>query len=145
MAADAVYDAIRAYLEGTESTPPAWTATRIRWENEDFVKPEPPSPWIAVALTGVVYGQQSIGAATQADNRWDEDGTLWISVFAPVGQGVSEIRALCKQLADLFRGTTLLGGALEFMDAAIGTNGPAAEEGNWFELLVAIDWRRMEA
>ncbi len=139
MATDAVYDAVKAYLTAQ------WTVTPIRWENELFEKPEPPSHWIAVALTGVLYGQQSIGASLQAANRWDETGSLWISVFAPIGVGASYARALAKQLADIFRGTTLLSGSLEFMDAVIGTNGPAPEEGNWFEILCSIEWRRMEA
>lgn len=150
MAADAVYDAIKAHLQTaanvagladsiTEIVPP------FRFENENFEKPNPPAPWIAVALTGVLYGQKSIGEAVQANNCWDETGHLWLPVFVEVGTGASRARQLAKLLADIFRGLTLLNGNLEFFDAFIGEGAPAQEEGNWFELPVVIEWHRVEA
>lgn len=150
MAADAVYDAIKDYLSiAANVSDLADSVTGIvppfRFENEDFPKPDPPAPWIAMALTGVLYGQVSIGAATQATNRWDEKGHLWLPVFAPKGTGASRARQLAKLLADIFRGLTLSGGSIEFMDAFIGEGGPAQEDGNWFELPLVIEWRRIEA
>lgn len=150
MAADAVYDAIKSYLEtaaniavladpDTDAVPP------FRFENENFDKPDPPAPWIAVALTGVLYGQQSLGASLQADNRWDESGHLWLPVFVPTGTGSSRARQVAKLLADIFRGLTLLSNSLEFRDAFIGEGGPAAESGNWYELPLVIEWRRVDA
>ena len=148
MAADAVYDAIKDYLS-THVSGLADSVTGVvppfRFENENFDKPEPPAPWIAMALTGVLYGQQSLGASLQADNRWDESGHLWLPVFVPAGTGSSRARQLGKLLADIFRGLTLLSGSLEFRDAFIGEGGPANETGNWFELPVVIEWRRVEA
>ena len=150
MAADAVYDAIKDHLSTAANVAALADATTglvplFRFENEAFEKPEPPAPWIAVALTGVLYGQQSIGASTQADNRWDETGHLWLPVFVPVGTGASRARQLAKLLANIFRGLLLLDDTLEFMDAFIGEGQPAPEEGNWFQLDVAIEWRRVEA
>jgi Bacteriophage related domain of unknown function len=150
VAADAVYDAIKTYLQTpsviagladsvTSVVPP------FRFENEAFEKPNPPAPWIAVALTGVLYGQESLGASVQADNRWDESGHLWLPVFVEAGTGASRARQLAKMLADIFRGLTLLAGSLEFRDAFIGEGGPSSEVGNWYELPVAIEWRRVEA
>jgi len=66
-------------------------------------------------------------------------------VFVPVGSGAVRARQLAKQLCNLFRGLTLLNDSLEFMDSFIGEGAPAPEEGNWFELSVAIEWRRIEA
>ncbi|MEI9995096.1 MAG: phage tail terminator-like protein [Rhizomicrobium sp.] len=147
---DEVYDAIVAYLKRPETSPlivdPITSdVPPIRYENEPFVKPEPPKPWVAVSLSGIVYGQASIGAHEQADNRWDEAGQLWLPVFVPSGSGSSRARQLAKQLANLFRGLTLLDGSLEFMDAFIGTGAPSEEKGSWYELPVSIEWRRIEA
>lgn len=148
MAADAVYDAIKSYLQTAANVSGLANATTgvvppFRFENENFEKPD--TEWISVALTGVLYGQQSIGASLQADNRWDERGHLWLPVMVPVGSGGSRARQIAKLLADIFRGRTMLSGSLEFLDTFIGEGSPSAEEGNWFELPVAIEWRRVEA
>ena len=139
MGSDAVYGAIKDFLVAS------WTLTPIRFENENFVPPDPPVPWISVFLSGVVYGQQSIGANTQAANRWDEEGILWLFVLVPVGEGAINARSYAKQLADLFRGTTLLSGSLEFRDSFIGQGELAVEIGNWFKLPVDVEWRRIDA
>lgn len=145
MSSDTVYDAIRAYLTAQ------WTATPIRFENEvadasnNPLPPSTPTSWIAMAISGTAYGQQSIGAAEQTDNRWDEEGILWLYVMVPSGTGASLARQHAKALADLFRGTTLLSGSLEFMDAYIGRGAPSTENGNWWEIAVDIEWRRMDA
>ncbi|HEX4302834.1 MAG TPA: hypothetical protein VHZ78_08570 [Rhizomicrobium sp.] len=151
MADDAVYDAIKAHLQDASvvailADPDTSVVPPFRFENDLFGVPEPPAPWISMALTGVIYGQVSIGAPTAAQNRWDEEGHLWLPVFVPVGTGSSRARNLCKQLADIFRGLTLLDGSLEFMDAFIGEGTAAAEEeGNWFQLPLAIEWRLIDA
>ena len=149
MAADAVYDAIKAFLEDQANVsgladPVTGEVPPIRFENETFTPPEKKA-WISMSLSGVLYGQASIGAPTQADNRWDEGGTLWLPVFVPVGSGSSRPRQLAKQIADLFRGRTMLSGNLEFLDAFIGEGGQAQEEGNWFELPLGIEFGRVEA
>jgi hypothetical protein len=150
MAADAVYDAIKTYLSDSSvvsvlADPLTAAVPPIRFENEDFTKPSPPAPWISMALTGGYYAQQSIGASEQADNRWDESGHLWLAIFVPINSGASRARQIAKLLADLFRGQTLLSDSLEFLDTFIGGSGPAPDEGNWFELDLVIDWRRVEA
>lgn len=143
MASLAVYDAIRGALDG-------WTATPIAWPNEAFSTPVDPTsgnalPWVAVMMTGTLYGQQSIGAAVQADNRWDEEGILWLHVFAQVGSGERAQRDYCKQLADIFRGLTLLSGSLEFRDAAIASGELGDEVGNTWRISVSVEWRRWDA
>lgn len=139
MASGAVYDAVRAYLDG------AWTTTPIAWENEAFVPPNPQVPFIEVEMTGTNYGQQSIGASVQSDNRWDEEGVLFVNVQVPVNSGASLGRTYAKGVADLFRGTRLMNDNLEFLDAFIGSGRPGRAEGNWWMIPVDIEWRRMEA
>jgi hypothetical protein len=147
MAADAVYSAIVAYLAANTASladPVTGDIPYIRYENDPLAPPDT-KPWVAVALTGQLYSQQSIGAATQADNRWDERGHLWLPVFVQTGSGAVRARQLAKQLADLFRGQRLVNDTLEFMDAFIDEGAPAQEDGNWFRIPVAIEWRRFEA
>jgi hypothetical protein len=145
MASLSVYDAIRSVLDpGVGGT---WTATPISWPNETD-PPFPPtdgSSWVAVELTGTLYGQQSFGESRQADNRWDEEGILWMHVFVQRGNGEREQRDYCKQLADKFRGLTLLSDSLEFGDAAIGMGEPSDAQGAWWRISISIEWRRIEA
>lgn len=137
MASDVVYDATRAFLASS------WSETPIQWENENF---DPPfEGWIAMEMTGTSYAQQSIGADVQAENRWDEEGILWLHCFVPTGTGTSTARRWAKQLADLFRGARLLNDDLEFMDAQIGMGDQGDEVGTTYRISVVIDWRRYEA
>src|SRR5258706_9306764 len=117
MASGAVFDAIRKFLDGTGGNG-AWQTIPIRWENEPL-DPLPVS-FVDVEMTGTAYGQQSIGASRQQDNRWDEEGVVWLHVLVKINTGGSVVRTYAKSLADLFRGLTLLNGSLEFRDAFIG-------------------------
>lgn len=152
MASDVVYTAIRGYLDGVGSTPAAWSVTPIQYENEPPVRmddggsPATATPWLMIEMTGTLYAQESIGANTQAQNRWDEEGQVFGHVFVPSGTGGATARRLAKQFADLFRGARLLDDqTLEFMDASIGIGAIGDDTGNWFRISVDIHWRRMEA
>lgn len=135
---DEVYDAIKAYLTAN------WTDTTIRWPNEGMANAKM-DPFVAVEIHGVIFGQVSMGAAEQEDNRWDESGTLWMHVTVKRGAGMKAARGAAKYLATLFRGTRLLSDRLEFMDAVIGPGASGDEEGNWFVVSVSVDWQLMEA
>lgn len=145
MASGAVYDAIRSYLDGTGGNG-AWTVTPIRWENEPL---DPlPESFVDVEMTGTMYDRQSIGAFTVAhgdQNRWDEEGTLWLHVLVKINTGGSTVRTYAKSLADLFRGKLLLNDSLEFREAFIGRGQPGFEDGNFYRLTVYVNWRRMDA
>lgn len=144
MASGTVSAAIEAYLAAN------WTATPLAFENKNQFEngnPIPPADeiaWVEMELTGTRYGQVSIGAITQAGNRWDEEGMLLLNVLVPGGTGSATARTHAKSLADLFRGVTLLSGQLEFMDAFIGKGEPSQREGNWYQIPVDIEWRRVE-
>lgn len=142
MASGAVFNAIRTFLDGTGGNG-AWTTSPIRWENEPFELAG--TEFLDVEMTGTSYGQKSIGAQTQAANRWDEEGVLWLHVMTPVNSGGSTARTHAKSLADLFRGKLLLSDSLEFRDAFIGRGQPGHEDGMYYRISVYINWRRMEA
>lgn len=137
MASGAVYAGIKTYLQSN------WTTTPLRFENETYVLDG--NPFVAVEMTGTLYGQQSIGASHQADNRWDEEGVLWLHVNVPMGTGGFNARTYAKQLADRFRGLLLLNDSLEFRDAFIGRGQPGHEDGAYYRVSVYINWRRMDA
>lgn len=142
MASGAVFGAIRTFLDGTGGNG-AWTTTPIRWENEPL---DPlPTNFIDVEMTGTLYDQMSLGASTQAANRWDEEGVLWLHVLVPINSGGQAARTYCKSLADLFRGLTLLNNSLEFKEAFIGRGQAGFEDGSYYRISVYINWRRMDA
>jgi hypothetical protein len=143
MASGAVFSAIRTFLDGTGGNG-AWQTTPVRWENEALYPL--PTNFVDVEMTGTSYGQQSIGASRQHDNRWDEEGVLWIHVLVPINTGGFVARTYAKSLADLFRGLTLAtNGSLEFKDAFIGRGQPGFEDGGYYRVSVYINWRWMDA
>lgn len=153
MAGDAVYSAVQDFLTveaNIESLRNGDTGQlpTFRWDNDDdFTKPDPLNgEWIAVSMTGMLYGQESIGASRQADNRWDDGGKFWFSVFVASGSGAKRSLQIAYGLARIFRGLMLLSDSLEFGDAVISQGGPAdPEDGNWHERPVGISWRQMDA
>jgi hypothetical protein len=142
MASAAVYDAIKAHIQSN------YTGSAVTFENEDFTPPKTSGvaePWCMVEITGTMYGQQSIGEDDQADNRWDEEGTLWLHFFARTGTGSHDLRIAMMQMVNLFRGTTLLDGNLEFLDASVGLGEPGDDDGVYWRVTVTIDWRYWDA
>lgn len=141
MATDYVYDAIRAHFEQN------WSGTgldRLYWENE--AQPPGSDPIVAIEMRGNYYGQESIGQDVQADNRWDEEGVIFVHCLVAQGTGAQQSRRLARQVAEMFRGALLLGDSLEFRDASIGAGDSLDRmEGNWWGVTVTIDWRRMDA
>lgn len=135
---DPVYDAIKTFLTDN------WSATPIQWPNEEYYA-DGLSPFVKVELHSDMYGQQSIGANVQADNRWDREGTLWVYLAVPRNSDFSQASGAAIALADLFRGQTLLSGDLEFLDATIGVNHFGDEEGSWFLIPVSVEWRHINA
>lgn len=131
-----VYDAVRARVEVE------WTATPVEWPNEPVTLPPEGTPgfdgcWIALEFHGRLFGQASIGAP--GDQRWDEDGTIWAHVLAPVGSGERLMRGHAVAFIDLFRGQEI--GAVEFQDCEIGPGG-ADEDGCWWRISARIDFTR---
>ncbi len=138
---DPVFDAVKAWLDAE------WTHTPIQYPLEEYV-PDGAETWLKFEMHGTVYGQQSIGANAQADNRWDDAGLLWFYLVVPRGSGAlsySAIRGAAKELADLFRGKTMLNGTLEFGDAKIDPGAWNDEAGASFVVPISIEWRHWDA
>jgi hypothetical protein len=135
MASPAVYDAIRAFLEAQ------FTTTPLIFENEGMPSTD---TWTLIEFASVSYTQESIGSRTQATNRFDEEGSFFAHVMVRIGTGVRSALSTGFAIADLFRGLTLLNGALEFTDVVVGYGGPD-DEGNWYRVSVNIGWRNMDS
>lgn len=137
MADPAVYQAVEAYLRAN------WTACPLAFENGDFQPPDSEvanAAWVAVEVTGNLYAQASIGAGTQAANRWREEGRVYFYVAVKRGTGTVLARTYLKQLIDLFRGLQLLNDAVWFRDARIGEGAPGTDDGVWWTLTGSIEF-----
>lgn len=134
MADDVIYGAIQDYVTAN------WSSYPIAWENAPFQRPPNAGPWILFEITGSMYDQQSIGASTQAANRYDQAGVMFFHVHVKKGTGSKAARQVGKQMADLFRGTLLIDENLEFMGMTIGEGNPADETGTYWRITVSIDW-----
>jgi hypothetical protein len=135
----AVYDAIRNYLEAN------YASTTLFFENEvTEAALDGQAPWVLIEFATSNYRQITIGAGSQSENRWDEDGTFFAHVMVPAGTGTRDAFAYSAIIADLFRGTTLMGDLLEFDDVTDGF-GDSSEDGMWYRVSVSIDWRLINA
>lgn len=127
------FSAIRAHLEAQ------WTTTPLAWDNEAFDTPDN-APFVMVQMTGDLWDQQSMGAATRLQNRWEEEGELMLSVIVPAGTGTLLARQHAEALANIFRGLQL--GEIEFRDISIGLGVLPEDRGPWWLLPVRINWIR---
>lgn len=146
MASGAVSAAIEDYLLAHWTTTPLLFENKTQAEDGTVLPPSDPVPFVEVSFTGRAYEQVSLGASLQKDNRWDEEGILFLDVLVKINSGSRDARTYAKSLCDLFRGLALLNDTLEFRAASIG-NGVKSDKysGNYFSIPVDIDWRRVEA
>jgi hypothetical protein len=139
---DPVFDAIKTHLDAN------WTFTHIQYPLEEY-EPTGVEAFVKVELHGTFYGQTSIGADDQEDNRWDHAGMLWLYLVVPRGSGTSgysQAGGAAKALADLFRGKRLLTNQnLEFGDAKIDSDAWNNDGGGSHVLPISIEWRHWDA
>ncbi|MCU0731650.1 MAG: DUF4128 domain-containing protein [Hyphomonas sp.] len=136
MASPEVYDALRSHLEAN------YLATPLFFENEQTFQPG--GAFVLVEFTSTTYAQMSIGARTQAENRFDEMGSFFCHIMVPAGSGVREAFSSAYTLADLFRGLTLMDGMLEFEDVIVGY-GESQDDGLYYRVSVNVGWRLINA
>lgn len=132
----AAYVAVRDFLRTN------YSATPLFFENEQTDAPS--SAWCLMEGGSATYRQTSIGAGSQAANRFDDDGSFYLHVMVPVGTGVADAYGYAYTLADLFRGLTLMGGNLEFDDVIVGY-GRHEDDGNFYRVSVNVGWRVIDA
>jgi hypothetical protein len=146
MASGAVSAAIEDYLNAHWTTTPLLFENKSEAEDGTQLPASDPIPFVEVSFTGRTYEQVSLGASEQRDNRWDEEGILFLDVLVKINSGSHAARTYAKSLCDIFRGVTLLSGTLEFRSASIGEGAKSNKyNGNYFSIPVDIDWRRVEA
>lgn len=102
--------------------------------NTTFVRPEPPAPWFRVDSVS-----HSLAPIELGGGGWQEEGTLYIDVFVPLGSGYSTARTLAKAITNVFRQAPL--GDVHYMSTAIGTGGVIQPNGNWWCLTVSVDFK----
>ena len=128
MSSPAPFDDIKARLIAANLGLP------IAWPNEVFKKPNPPGPWLAVAVTANHYAPIELGGG-----GWMEEGTALIEVVVPVGSGSGTARAIAKAVADVFRGVPAQ--PVVYLGGSIGDGQVDDPDGVWWCIMVAIDWR----
>lgn len=78
----------------------AWDTTGYSavWDDKNGEKPTSEEPWARATIQHAIGGQASLAGAS-GTRRYTEEGTLFVQVFAPVGDGSTE----CYELATLVR------------------------------------------
>ncbi len=114
------------------------------WPNEAFDVPARPASgavsdalpymWAAVEMTG-----QTLAPMELAGGVWLETGTLYVHIMTPTGWGTDDARTVGKAVANVFRG--LAAAPVVYLRASIGDGSAEDEDGAWWRLTVAIDWR----
>lgn len=134
MSSDTVFSSVRSFLENDSG----WdrNAVPLVFENEDFTPPapDPDKAWVLVEMTGNFYEPESIGAGSDAANRYGEEGQIFFHVMVPKGVGSQVARQYGRQLVDLFRGRELDSGKITFPSSSIGRGEPGDEDGVWWRL-----------
>ncbi len=135
MSTATAYSAIKSYLDAN------WMTTSLAYENDEYVVPDTPTAFVFVEISGQNYARASIGASEFSDNLWREEGSLWLHVMIPSGQGSLVARTYAQSLIDLLRDAELLNGRLVFLDASVGLGEQGQLNGNYWRLTASIDWR----
>lgn len=128
MASPEVWTDARARLEAA-----ALGGTTIAWPNEPFDLPEPLAPYLVAEISGDMSEPIELGSG----GTWQEDGTVWVHVMVPVGEGITAGLALRKTIANLFRG--VIAGGIVYRSAQMDPGG-TDDEGNWFRLSLGVQY-----
>lgn len=106
----------------------------IAWPNTTFKKPNPVALWLHVDSTS-----HTLDPVELSGGVWQEEGTLYVDVFAPTGTGTDAARALAKSVSNIFRGQ--YGGPVIYLGGSIGNGSVAETDGMWWVITVTVQWR----
>lgn len=136
MSSITAFSTIKTYLDAN------WSSTPLYYPNDDTTPPEPPSAFVFVEMTGIMYDKASLGAPNS--NLYRENGLLWLHCMVPSGSGSETARTHLSGLADLFKDKSLptADGEIRFRAAVIGYGSPGDDEGNYWRLSMNIEWER---
>ncbi len=139
MSRSAVRGAVTDYLAAN------WTLSELVYQNTTT---EPPvasdgvlRPWVYVEVSYNSTDQWSIGETDRTDNRWREDGLVFIHVYTPAGSGLSVADQYADAMIELFKGIQLAPD-IEFRDITSDIGGLGDDDGNYYRVTVAVEWVR---
>ena len=121
----------------------AWNASTMQkndlfWDAVPKDRPTNQLPWAVVYLRHVTGGQRTLGGV--GFREFERLGVIIITVFAPIGKGLSESYQLAKVLSDAFEGNSSPLGVW-FRDAAIQEIG---SEGDFYQVNFTVNFTYSE-
>ena len=128
MSSDVVFTAVRDLLTAE------WSGAPITWPNEGLEVADSSSPWVYAELSSSGLYQLELGLG----GVWVEDGIIWLHIHAPVGTGTLEIRAIAKQLSNLFRLARVPG--ITFGRQSLGAGEQGDDDGLYWRQSLTIDY-----
>ncbi|QXZ79663.1 hypothetical protein [Rhizobium sp. L51/94] len=136
MSSPATYDSFHDRLVD------AWTATPLRFENEDCqdLIDSNVEAFVYVEIYGDTYNQESVGAP--GENMFLEQGVTYMHVMVPSMQGSRQARVYANQLLNLFREQPI--GQLFMPQLSIGAGDPGGNFPNYFSIAATITWYRRD-
>jgi len=113
----------------------AWSPRAVIWDGLPGKPPSGRTPWARFTVRHA-DGEQATLANDQGRRRWRRSGTIFIQLFAPVGDGLSALDPLTKIAMDAYEGQSTAGGAW-FRDVRCREIGP---DGDWYQVNVLVDF-----
>ena len=115
----------------------AWSPTgyTMLWPDKPGEKPSTAVPWARTTLQHNLGGQASL-AAVGGQRRWSRRGFLFVQIFTPAGEGLSQAYPLAKIVADALEGASTFHGVW-LRDVALREVGP---DGDWFRVNIEAEF-----
>lgn len=128
MSSDAPFSAVREMLEQV------WGGAPLIWPNEGGVA-DSSMPWVYMEMSGDDMNALELGQASAA---WAEGGTIWAHIHQPIGTGTLEIRAIAKQLSNVFRTANIPG--LTFGRQSLGAGEQGDDDGLYWRQTFTVSY-----
>jgi hypothetical protein len=129
MSSDVPFSAVREMLEAV------WTGAPMVWPNEGLEVSDSSMPWVYCEMTGDSMEAMELGGASAA---WVESGLVWIHIHAPTGTGTLEIRAIARQLSDIFRAAVIPG--ITFGRQSLGAGEQGDDDGLYWRQSFTVEY-----
>lgn len=113
----------------------AWSPRAVVWDGVAGKPPNTRAPWARFTIRHADGGSAAIG-----NRRFRREGTIFIQLYAPVGDGLSALDPLTKIAMDAYEGQSTAGGAW-FRDVRSREIGP---DGDWYQVNVLVDFEYHE-
>jgi len=109
----------------------AWSPRAVIWDGLVGKPPSGRTPWARFTMRHFEGGSASISS-----KHFRREGTIFIQLFVPVGDGLSAMDPLTKIAMDAYEGQSTAGGAW-FRDVRCREIGP---DGDWYQVNVLVDF-----